>query len=78
MWLPKSLVLAVALVVGASGLTQAAARRDRSASAYNKYGSSGAQYPATPPAAPGSYGGYSTDPHTRALQALADKYRPGW
>ncbi len=79
MWVAKSLALALALVLGASALTQAASRRARSASSYNKgYGAYGAQYPTSPRTAAGSYGGYSTDPHTRALEALADKYRPGW
>ena len=26
----------------------------------------------------GSYGGYSLDPKTRALEILSDEYRPGW
>ena len=26
----------------------------------------------------GSYGGYSSDPKTRALEILSDEYPPGW
>ena len=75
----KSLALALALVLAASALTQAASRRDRGVpSSNNNYSAYGTAYPASPPAATGSYGGYSTDPHTRALQELADKYRSGW
>ena len=79
MWVAKSVVLGVALLVAGSALVQAASRRDRSVPSYNNsYGAYGAAYPASPPAATGSNGGYSADPHTRALQELADKYRPGW
>jgi hypothetical protein len=74
MWVAKSLALAVTLMLAASALTQAASRRAPNASS-SPYG---ATYPASPPAASGSYGGYSADPHTRALQQLADQYRPGW
>ena len=76
MWVAKSVALGVALLVGGSVLAQAASRRDRSVPSYNNsystYGTANA------PAAAGSLGGYSADPHTRALQELADKYRPGW
>jgi hypothetical protein len=79
MWVAKSLVLAVALLVAASALAPAASRRDRSVSSYSNNSSAyGAAYPASPPAAAGSHGGYSSDPHTRALEQLADRYRPGW
>jgi hypothetical protein len=79
MWVAQSLALALALVLGASTLAQAASRRDRGISAYNNsYSTYGRAFPASPPAAAGSSGGYSADPHTRALQELADKYRSGW
>ena len=79
MWVAKSVALALALVLGALLPAQAASRRDRGVPSYNSsYSAAGAAYPASPPAATGSYGGYSADPHTRALQELADKYRPGW
>jgi hypothetical protein len=79
MWIAKSLALAIALMLGASTLGHAASRRGRSVSSYNSSASAyGAAYPANPPAATGSSDGYSADPHTRALQELADKYRPGW
>jgi hypothetical protein len=79
MWLAKSVVLGVALLVAGSALTQAASRRDRGVTPYNNsYGAYGTTSAGGPPATTGSYGGYSADPHTRALQELADKYRPGW
>jgi hypothetical protein len=78
MWVAKSVALGVALLVGGSALAQAASRRDRSVPSYTNNSTYGAAYPASPPAATGSNGGYSADPHTRALQELADKYRPGW
>jgi hypothetical protein len=79
MWVAQPLALALALVLAASALAQAASRRDRAVPSYNNsYSAYRAASPASPPAAAGSYGGYSTDPHTRALEALADKYRPGW
>jgi hypothetical protein len=77
MWVAKSVVLGVALLVAGSALAQAASRRDRGVPSYNN-STYGAAYPASPAAAAGSNGGYSADPHTRALQELADKYRPGW
>ncbi len=77
MWVAQSLALTVAVLLAASAVTQAASRRDRTVPSYNNSGY-GTAYPASPPTTGGSYGGYSTDPHTRALQALADKYRPGW
>jgi hypothetical protein len=79
MWVAKSVVLGVALLVAGSALAQAASRRDRSVPSHNNsYRAQGTAYPASAPAATGSYGGYSADPHTRALQELADKYRSGW
>jgi hypothetical protein len=79
MWFAQSLALAFALVLGVSTLVHAAPRRDRGVSSYNNsYSTYGAASPASPPAAAASSGGYSADPHTRALQELADKYRPGW
>jgi hypothetical protein len=79
MWVAQSLALALALVLAASTLAHAASRRDRSVSSYNNsYSTYGAAYPARPPTAASSSGGYSADPHTRALQELADKYRSGW
>jgi hypothetical protein len=78
MWVAKSVLLGIAVLVAVSALAQAASRRDRGPSYTNSYSAYGASSPASPPAAAGSYGGYSTDPHTRALQTLADKYRPGW
>jgi hypothetical protein len=72
----KSCALATALAVGISNLADAAARqRGRTITAS---GTNGAypQYPTTAPTTAG--GGYSADPHTRYLEMLADKYRPGW
>ena len=76
MWVPRSVLLGVAVLVAASALAQAATRRVPSYN--NSYSAYGSASPASPPAAGGSYGGYSTDPRTRALEQLADKYRPGW
>jgi ribonuclease HII len=79
MWVPQSVAVAFALMLAASTLAQAASRRDRSVKSHNNsYTAYGTAYPASPPAAAGSSGGYSTDPHTRALEQLADKYRSGW
>jgi hypothetical protein len=76
MSIAQSLALAAALMVGLSTLTDAAPRqRTRSVAPYI---ASGTQYPTAAPVTAGSYGGYSADPHTRALEELADKYRPGW
>ena len=72
----KPFALVIALVVGMSGLADAAARqRGRSFP-----GPSGVypQYPTATPVTGGSYGGHSTDPHTRYLEELADKHRGGW
>ncbi len=77
MSIAKSVALATAVLLGLSTLTNAATRqRNRATRAYHTYS---AQHPRSPQGAAGSsYGGYSTDPHTRALQELADKYRGGW
>jgi hypothetical protein len=73
MSVPKSLTLATAVVLGLSTLAYAASRpRYRNAPSYNTYGANSAS-PAV-----GSYGGYSSDPKTRALEILADKYHPGY
>jgi uncharacterized membrane protein len=75
---PKAFTLAVVVVLGVSIVAHAAARaRAGGAAAYrnyevqNGYGGSSAA---------GSYGGggYSSDPKTRELEILADKYKPGW
>jgi hypothetical protein len=70
----RSLMLAAALVLALSTLAESASRpryRNESSSAYGAEGISRA------PAA-GSNGGYSSNPQMRALEALADRYRPGW
>ena len=73
MSVPKSLTLATAVVLGLSTLAYAASRpRYRNAPSYSTYGVQGAN------TAVGSYGGYSSDPKTRALEILADKYHPGY
>ena len=69
----KPFALATALVVGMSTVAIAAARQHRNAPSASTYG---AQYPAASPMTSG--GGYSTDPHTRYLEELADKHRGGW
>jgi hypothetical protein len=77
----KSLVLAAALVLGMLKLGHAASRY-RAAPVYDAYSAYGGHNTNTSrvPAAAAAYGGdgYSTDPHTRALEILADKYKPGW
>jgi hypothetical protein len=63
------------VLIGASALADAAPRqRGRSIPrpTYSAY----PQNSTTAPVAAG--GGYSADPHTRYLEMLADKYRPGW
>jgi len=70
MSVPKAFTLAVVVILGLSTFAQAAPRA-RSGGVQNGYGaSSGAS----------SYGGggYSSDPKTRELEILADKYKPGW
>ena len=67
MSVPKWLALAVVVLLGLSTVADAAPRsRYREAPAYN-----------TRPTV-GSDGGYSSDPKTRQLEILADKYKPGW
>jgi hypothetical protein len=71
----QSFALAAAIVLALSTLADAASRpRYGSESVYG----AGAQGAGRAPAAGGSYGGYSSNPQTRALEALADRYRPGW
>jgi hypothetical protein len=70
----QSFALAAAIVLALSTLADAASRpRYGSESVYG----AGAQSAGRAPAA-GSSGGYSSNPQTRALEALADRYRPGW
>ena len=55
----------------------ATAQLNRAAPANNNYIAYGARDRRSPKNPAGrSYGGHSTDPHMRALQELADKYRP--
>jgi hypothetical protein len=72
MSVPKSLALAIAIVLELMTLADAASRtRHRNQLAHRTYVTQ-----ATP--AQGG-GGYSSNPHTRELEVLADKYRPvGW
>lgn len=58
-------LIAAALIFGSASLASAAGNGDTA---------QGGVY-ATPGAV--SYGGYSSDPHTRAIERLADKYH-GW
>jgi hypothetical protein len=69
----RSFALAMALAVGMSTLADAAARQRRNVPSSGTYG---AQYPTRAPVTGG--GSYSADPHTRALQQLADQYHGGW
>jgi hypothetical protein len=75
-------MLAAAVALGMS-MQGHAASRYRAAPVYDTYGAAygghNTNTSRVPPAA-AAYGGggYSTDPHTRALQILADKYKPGW
>ena len=78
MSVPKAFALAAVVILGLSTFAHAAPRaRAGGAAAYrnyevqNGYGGSSAA---------GSYGGggYSSDPKTRELEILADKYKPGW
>jgi hypothetical protein len=76
MSVPKSITLAAAVILGLSTLADAAPRpHHRGESSYNAYSTPGA---ASARPAVGSYGGYSSNPETRDLEILADKYRPGW
>jgi hypothetical protein len=74
----KSLAPAIVLVIGMSTMANAAVRQRGgnipSSGSYGAYAQSRTAAAVTT----GSYGGYSADSHTRALQELADKYRPGW
>ena len=71
----KSFALATALVMGASTLADAVPRQRGRSIPRSTYGTY-PQYPTT--TAPVTGDGYSADPHTRYLEMLADKYRPGW
>jgi hypothetical protein len=64
-----SVVVAAALILGSASAASAAARNRPVVQPENigVYAAPGA----------GSYGGYSADPRTRALERLADKYN-GW
>jgi hypothetical protein len=74
MSVPKSLTLAAAVVFGLSTFEYGASRpRDRSSSSYR---ADSVQRANVARGAVGSYGGYSPDPKIRALEILADKYRP--
>jgi hypothetical protein len=59
-----SALIAVAVILGSASVASAAVRQ--------KPGQTGLYTPAV-----ATYGGYSSDPHTRALERLADKYN-GW
>jgi hypothetical protein len=72
----KPFALATVLVIGMSSLADAATRqRGRAVPSSGTYGTY-PQYPATAPVPAGD--GYGADPHTRYLEMLADKYKPGW
>jgi hypothetical protein len=78
MSVPKAVALAAVVILGLSAFAQAAPRaRASGAPAYRSYGVQSG-YGASSGA--GSYGGggYSSDPKTRELEILADKYKPGW
>jgi hypothetical protein len=73
MSVPKALTLAAVVFFALSTLADAAPRaRVREAPGYGNYEVQGARPTA------GSYGGYSSNPNTRDLEILADKYKPGW
>jgi hypothetical protein len=73
MSVPKPFMLATVAVLALSTFAFAAPRpRDGNAVSYGAYGAQGAYN------GPSSGGGYSSDPKTRELEALADKYKPGW
>ncbi len=75
MLVPKLLTFIAAFMLGLSTMANAASRpRSNSTFSYSTYGTQGASARQTV----GSYGGWSLDPKTRALQELADKYKPGW
>ena len=76
MLVPKLLAFIAAIVLGLSISAYAASRSHaNNAISSGTYGMQGAN---SARSNVGSYGGWSLDPHTRALQELADKYRPGW
>jgi hypothetical protein len=70
MSVPKSLLLAAAVALGLSTLAYGSSRSHRNVSSYRAHSLQGAARPV------GSYGGYSLNPKTRALEILADRYRP--
>jgi hypothetical protein len=59
-----SALIAAAMILGSASVASAAVRQNQ--------GQAGLYTPAV-----ASYGGYSSDSHTRALERLADKYN-GW
>ena len=75
MSVPQAFALAAVVILGLSTFAQAAPRAraaaHRNYEVQNGYGGSSAA---------GAYGGggYSSDPKTRELEILADKYKPGW
>jgi hypothetical protein len=70
MSVPKTLLLATALTLGLSTLAYGSSRLHRHVASYRAHVVQGAARPI------GSYGGYSLNPKTRALEILADRYRP--
>jgi hypothetical protein len=71
----KVLLLAAAVATGLWAVAEAAPRaryqfQAEPAPALGRYGSQ--------PAPTSGGGGYSSNPQTRDLQILADKYKPGW
>jgi hypothetical protein len=72
MTVPKSLVLAIAVILELTTLADAASRaRRRAQPSQRTY--------VTRAAPVQGGGGYSSNPRTRELEVLADKYRPvGW
>ena len=74
MSVPKSLTVAAAMILGLSTFAlPASGARYRNALSYRTHG---LQHIKSARPAVGSNGGYSLDPKTRALEILADKYRP--
>jgi hypothetical protein len=70
MSVPKSLLLATALALGLSTLAYGATRPHRNVAFHRPH-----IIQRTVPSF-GYYGGYSSNPKTRALEILADRYRP--
>jgi hypothetical protein len=69
----KVLLLAIAVAAGLSAVAEAAPRaryQYQNQPALGRYGSQ--------PAPTSGGGGYSSNPQTRDLEILADKYKPGW